>query len=543
MNYNFLFRIIMDNDYIEEKLWNDTSIPVDDPLEGWYHDDAVWQITASMIIFNMQTGFGMLESGCVSLKNEVNIMMKNVCDVILGGVTYWAFGYGLSYGESTGTSWFTAMGSWFLDESGPMQGPTFTVFLFQMSFATTATTIVSGAIAERCDFNAYCLFSLVNTVVYCVPAGWLWGNHGFLKNLGVVDIAGSGGVHLVGGTSAFVAAWLLGPRLGRWDGDTAPPMGSPTNAVIGLFMLWWGWLSFNAGSTFGISGNKWRLSAKACVTTLLASFSGGFTAMVQSYFTCDKKQDVLTIVNGILGGLVGVTASCAVVDVFEALFIGVVGSFLANITPLLLTWLKVDDAVGATCVHGFGGAWGMIAVGLFARKDVVSIGYSKYNGIIWHGETYLLGIQIFAVVVIFIWSSVSTYILLFLVDLVCPIRMAEHMELLGADYCEHEVFHPGVGVTRAVSVLQHVPKFTSKVNVELDYVGKNYGHDQYLNKVYNKEKISVFKDNPVRKAIIRAAEAVSSGLHNFKNSLSGNKPAGKTKSPESPESVSTSYLA
>ena len=142
-------------------------------------------------------------------------MMKNVVDVALGGITYWIFGYGLSYGTDTGTTQFFALGSWFVDREGPMMGPVFTEFLFQMSFATTATTIVSGAIAERCDFNAYCLFSLVNTVVYCVPAGWLWGQHGFLYHLGVVDIAGSGGVHLVGGASAFVAAWLLGPRLGR----------------------------------------------------------------------------------------------------------------------------------------------------------------------------------------------------------------------------------------------------------------------------------------------------------------------------------------
>ena len=180
-----------------------------------------------MIIFNMQTGFGMLESGCVSLKNEVNIMMKNVVDVVLGGMTYWAFGYGMSYGTGPGTTWFMGFGSWFVDDQGVMIGPTFTTFLFQMSFATTATTIVSkitlmiflfslddaclgfvisltlsqvsGAIAERFDFNAYCLFSLVNTIVYCVPAGWLWAERGFLYQLGVVDIAGSGGVHLVGG--------------------------------------------------------------------------------------------------------------------------------------------------------------------------------------------------------------------------------------------------------------------------------------------------------------------------------------------------------
>ena len=287
------------------KLWNDTSPMEVDELDGWYHDDALWMVTCSCIIFNMQTGFGMLESGCVSLKNEVNIMMKNMVDVVLGGMTYWAFGYGMSYGESSMTSWFMGFGDWFVDDDGVRIGPTFTGFIFQMSFATTATTIVSGAIAERFDFNAYCIFSLVNTIVYCVPAGWLWASRGFLYQLGCVDIAGSGGVHLVGrnkknlfiitsrpgGASALVSAWLVGPRLGRWELTEAPPMGSPTNALIGLYMLWWGWLAFNAGSTFGVTDNKWQLSARACCTTMMASVAGGWVALVQSYFMNNKKQD------------------------------------------------------------------------------------------------------------------------------------------------------------------------------------------------------------------------------------------------------------
>ena len=499
------------------KSWNDTSVPERPELEGWYHDDALWMVTCSMIIFNMQTGFGMLESGCVSLKNEVNIMMKNMVDVVLGGLTYWAFGYGMSYGEGPGTTWFMGMGSWFVDDVGVMIGPTFTTFLFQMSFATTATTIVSGAIAERFDFNAYCLFSLVNTVVYCAPAGWLWSKRGFLGNLGVVDIAGSGGVHLVGGASAFVSAWLLGPRLGRWELSEAPPMGSPTNAVIGLYMLWWGWLAFNAGSTFGVSGNKWRLSAKACVTTAMASFSGGWVALVQSYVMHDKKQDVLTIVNGILGGLVAITAGCAVVNVYSSLFIGAVGSFLANITPFLLEWVKVDDAVGATCVHGFGGLWGMIAVGFFAEEDRIAGGFSKYDGYIWRGDSYLLGIQCFACLVIIVWSMLSTFILLFCIDLICPIRMAEHMELLGADYCEHNVYHPGCGVTRAVSVLQHVPKFTSKVDTNLKHVGNNIGHDKFIDDEYRVKRISVFENNPLRKGMIKVAERIGGAVGNLMN--------------------------
>ena len=164
----------------------------------------------------------------------------------------------------------------------------------------------------RCNFYAYCLFSLVNTVVYCFPAGWIWSTNGFLRSLGVVDIAGSGAVHLVGGSSAFVAAKMIGPRLGRWDIPGDPPMGSPANAVIGLFMLWWGWLAFNAGSTFGISGRKWILAAKSVVTTLVSASAGCIFAIFHSLYDTDGKIDILMIINGILGALVGVTAACAI---------------------------------------------------------------------------------------------------------------------------------------------------------------------------------------------------------------------------------------
>ena len=195
-------------------------------------DDTIWILINSFIIFTMQTGFGMLESGCVSVKNEVNIMMKNIVDAILGGITYWLFGYGMSFGRSEYTNPFIGLGDFLIDPSvdDPLMGRIFTSFMFQLSFSTTATTIVSGSMAERCNFKAYALFSFINTVVYCVPAGWVWGDHGFLKNLGAVDIAGSGPVHLVGGTSAFVSAAMLGPRLGRYTNGRDPlPMGNPVN--------------------------------------------------------------------------------------------------------------------------------------------------------------------------------------------------------------------------------------------------------------------------------------------------------------------------
>ncbi|KAH7951624.1 hypothetical protein HPB52_010932 [Rhipicephalus sanguineus] len=202
-------------------------------------DDATWIMTSSFIIFTMQSGFGLLESGCVTRKNEVNIMVKNAVDVVFGGLGYWMFGYGFSFGQDRGTNQFIAFGKFFLDSDEKEMGVVFATYIFQLSFATTATTIVSGAMAERCNFVAYCIFSFLNTVVFCLPAGWVWGQHGFLNKLRVVDIAGCAPVHLVGGASSLVAAVMLKPRHGRYDhGTEPPPMGSPTNALVGMFMLW-----------------------------------------------------------------------------------------------------------------------------------------------------------------------------------------------------------------------------------------------------------------------------------------------------------------
>ena len=190
-------------------------------------------------LFTTIAGFGLLEAGSVAGKNEVNIMVKNAIDVIFGGLSYWMFGFGLSFGTDYGSNPFCGVGYFFVDSSDEDMGILFSTFVFQMSFATTATTIVSGAMAERTKLTSYVIFSFFNTLIYCIPAHWTWAANGFLRTLGVVDVAGSGAVHLVGGMSAFVAAALLKPRLGRYDNGTkALPLGNPVSSLIGMFMLW-----------------------------------------------------------------------------------------------------------------------------------------------------------------------------------------------------------------------------------------------------------------------------------------------------------------
>ncbi|XP_049955312.1 putative ammonium transporter 3 [Schistocerca serialis cubense] len=411
-------------------------------------EDANWLLTSSFIIFTMQTGFGMLESGCVSTKNEVNIMMKNVADVVLGGFSYWLFGFGLSFGRGEYTTPFMGVGEFLLDadDEDTLMGPVMAAFLFQLSFATTATTIVSGAMAERCKFKSYCVFSFLNTVVYCIPAGWIWGEHGFLYNLGVVDIAGSGPVHLIGGSSALMGAVMLGPRQGRYSGGRLP-MGSPVNAVMGLFVLWWGWLAFNSGSTFGLSGSKWQYSARAAVITILSSFGGGLTGLMFSLLSNRGQLHMMELINSILGALVSVTAGCFLYRAWEAIVIGLIGGLIVCCSMPLFDKLKIDDPVGATSVHGMAAIWGVLAVGLFAEKPVSLNTTHGRSGLLKGGGWYMLGVQLLSVVCLVTWGITTNFLLLFLINKMIGLRMDPSSELAGADITEHGVYHTSNGIT------------------------------------------------------------------------------------------------
>ena len=245
---------------------NSTSNTTDDAKssDDFQPDDATWILTSAFIIFTMQSGFGLLEAGLVSRKNETNIMVKNAIDIIFGGLAYWIFGFAISFGNGYWNNGFTGWGDFLVDSDDHDFG-IFAKYFFQLSFATTSTTIVSGAMAERVNINAYIAFSFFNTLSYAFPAHWVWDDKGFLKVMGAVDVAGGGPVHLVGGVAAIIAAVMLKPRKSKFDEHGNPrevQMASPTNVLLGTFMLWWGWLGFNCGSTFGISGIKWKLASR-----------------------------------------------------------------------------------------------------------------------------------------------------------------------------------------------------------------------------------------------------------------------------------------
>lgn len=389
----------------------------------------------------------MLESGCGSAKNEVNIMMKNIVDVVLGGFTYWLFGYGISFGREALSNPFIAFGDFVLDPNigDPLMGQKFTTFLFQLSFATTATTIVSGAMAERCTFKAFCIFSLLNTFIYAVPAGWVWGSQGFLNKLGAVDIAGSGPVDLIGGASAFAAAIMLGPRLGRYLNGVEPlPLGNPVNTCMGLFVLWTGWLAFNAGSSAGLSSGKWMYAARGAVMTMIATFGGGMYSLAHTMIKHRGTVDIMDVINGILGSLAGITAGCFLYHAWESLLIGAIAAMLVCFTRPMFDRIGVDDPVGAIAVHMIGGIWGVLAVGLFADNPVPLGTTSGRKGLFRGGGWYLLGVQALEVVSLLIWGLLTTFFVLWLINLIVPIRASQNEELLGFDLMEHKIRHGNV---------------------------------------------------------------------------------------------------
>ncbi|GFG38745.1 hypothetical protein Cfor_02773, partial [Coptotermes formosanus] len=497
--------------------------------------DTNWVITSSFIIFTMQTGFGMLESGCVSIKNEVNIMMKNVADVVLGGLTYWMFGFALSFGNGPCTTPFMGCGNFFVDPTvnDPLMGPINAAFLFQLSFATTATTIVSGAMAERCNFKAYCIFSFLNTVVYCVPAGWAWGDHGFLNRLGYVDIAGSGPVHLIGGSSALASAMMLGPRLGRYDMGSEPlPLGSPVNAVMGLFVLWWGWLAFNSGSTYGVSGAKWHYAARAAVQTMMGSFGGGCIGLAYSMFLRQGRLDIMDLINSILGSLVSITAGCFLYRSWEALLIGTIGAIIACVAMPLIDKMKIDDPVGASAVHGAAAIWGVIAVGLFADNPEPLDTTSGRSGLFKGGGWYMVGVQTLGALCLTTWGIGSTCIILWLVNKVVRIRMDTYEELIGADLTEHHIRHGQVGVSRAVSALRPFYHATADIQ-DIQNVGSNPGHEKYLQQHYNSNPTDEDRVSQVKTASIKKSAKEQHKNEENKNK-SKNKKGNKKKNKDDP---------
>lgn len=395
--------------------------------------DTVWTLLAAVLVFFMQAGFAMVEAGFTRAKNSANIMMKNLMDFSIGSICYFVIGFGIMFG----TDAFGLFGSdgFFLSAANTSTGDgmwQFAFWIFQAVFAATAATIVSGAMAERTKFTSYLVYSVFLTAfLYPVVGHWIWGG-GWLSEMGMVDFAGSTVVHSVGGWAALAGAIVLGPRLGKYNPDgssNAIPGHNIPLAALGVFILWFGWFGFNAGST--TAGTDLSIAVIA-VTTNLAACAGAVTAMITNWVK-DGKPDTSMALNGALAGLVGITAGCANVSPISALIIGgVAGVIVVFSVEAIDKILRIDDPVGAVSVHGVCGAWGTIAVGFFAQES-----YGGTNGLLFGGGASLLITQIIGVVSVFAWSFIGGLVLFVTVKKLFGLRVTDEEQIKGLDIGEH----------------------------------------------------------------------------------------------------------
>lgn len=386
--------------------------------------NTVWVALCAALIFFMEAGFALLEAGFVRAKNAMSIIAKVIIDITFGGIAFFVVGFGVAYGVSNG---------WFALDFGIMEGDlgldlTVSNQLFwfiQLGFAIAAISIVSGALAERMKLWAYAIMVVFFCgIMYPLVANWVWNPNGWLALRGFNDFAGSAAVHAMGGFSALAAAIVLGPRIGKYSSDgnsnTIPGHNLPL-ASVGAFILWFGWFGFNPGSSLGAVGN-WELIGSVVVNTFLASAAGGIATMFYTYFSYGKI-DITMVINGILAGLVSITAGCNVVAPMSAIIIGFIAGILVDVAVLFFDKMKVDDPVGAIAVHGINGLFGTLAVGFFATE----------GGLFFGGGTDLLITQLIGVTVIALFSFSITFILMKLLKSSVGIRISTEEEEAGID--------------------------------------------------------------------------------------------------------------
>jgi Amt family ammonium transporter len=391
--------------------------------------DTIWTLVAAALVFFMQAGFAMVETGFTRAKNAGNIIMKNLMDFALGSLVFWILGFGIMFGVDK-LGLFGSLDIFVRGTYGT-NIPTPAFLIFQTVFCATAATIVSGAMAERTKFVAYCIYSVViSAIVYPISGHWIWGG-GWLSQLGFHDFAGSTAVHMVGGVAAFIGAAMLGPRIGKYGKDGKPRaiLGhSLTLGALGVFILWFGWFGFNPGSTLSATGDGILYSVgNIFVTTNLAAAAGATVTMAITWIKY-KKPDVSLTLNGALAGLVAITAGCDAVSPVGAALIGTVAAFIVVFgIEFIDKVLKVDDPVGAVGVHALCGAGGTLMVGLFAVD----------GGLFYGGGWHQLGVQGLGVVSVAGWVTVAMLIVFFIIKKTVGLRVSRAEEIAGLDVEEH----------------------------------------------------------------------------------------------------------
>lgn len=430
---------------------------VDEALDYETDLTEMWLIICGAMVFLMQAGFAMLEAGSVGSKNTINILFKNLLDAGIGAICFYLLGFGFAYGESAGGFIGTSLFAIFDDDMADA-GNSFSLFFFQWAFAATAATIVSGSVAERTKFTAYFCYSIaITTFIYPVVVHWGWGSgwlsawgavdgpilKGDARSNGMIDFAGSGVVHMVGGFAGLVGAIVVGPRAGRFGEATkffprGKPVDMPGHSMVlcslGVTLLWFGWYGFNAGSTL-CGFTCMAVAAKVAVTTTLAAASASVTTAIVTKVVFGY-YDLAKSLNAVIAGLVSITANCVVVDPLPAIAIGVIGAFVYLGSEYLLLALKIDDPLSACPLHGFCGIWGLLAVGIFATDENVQYaGYPNTNDAISRGEQFL--VQVIGAAAILAWVLGTSTIVFVGIDKSIGMRVDEDVEEAGLDASEH----------------------------------------------------------------------------------------------------------
>lgn len=430
-------------------------------------ENVIWVLIAAALVFFMQAGFAMVETGFTRAKNAGNIIMKNLMDFSLGTPIYWLLGFGIMFGGSSALiGGFDPMVKGDYSAILPSGVPLMAFLIFQTVFCATAATIVSGAMAERTKFSSYCIYSMViSGLIYPVSGHWIWGG-GWLAQLGFHDFAGSTAVHMVGGVSALIGAKILGPRIGKYDKNgksKAIPGHSLTLGALGVFILWFCWFGFNGGSTVSAVGDDVLASmGNIFVTTNMAAAVATVTVMCITWIRY-KKPDVSMTLNGSLAGLVAITAGCDLVSPFGAAIIGIIAGFAVVFgIEFIDKVLKIDDPVGAVGVHGICGALGTILVGFFALD----------GGLFYGGGASMILTQTLGVVAVIAWVTVAMTIVFLVIKKTVGLRVSKQEEVLGLDIEEHGLanayadFMPTVDVISEVHAASSTSPAQAPANIE-----------------------------------------------------------------------------
>lgn len=397
----------------------------------------VWFLIGAALVFFMQCGFAMVESGFTRAKNAGNIIMKNLMDFCIGALMFILIGYGLMFGENYVAGLF-GLPTLKLLTDYTSSSADWSNFVFNLVFCATAATIVSGSMAERTKFSSYCIYSaVISAVVYPIEAGWIWNSNGWLAKIGFHDYAGSTAIHMVGGIAALIGAIFLGPRIGKYVVDKktgkkkakAIPGHSLTLGALGVFILWFGWYGFN-----GAAAKDVNTLASIFLTTTLAPATATCVTMIFTWIK-DGKPDVSMSLNASLAGLVAITAPCDCVDAFGSIIIGAVsGILVVVVVEGLDKKLHIDDPVGAVGVHLANGVWGTIAVGLFSK------GYDGVGkGLFYGGGFKQLGIQLLGFVAVASWAVITMIIVFALIKKTNGLRVTAEEEIKGLDSTEHNL--------------------------------------------------------------------------------------------------------